>query len=197
MFHFMKPKPGLLSPLIRSDVQGLILAKLFMSADQDFTITELADYAFTSVPTAMREVDRLVDAGYVHDKPLGRTRLIRANQQHPLFEAIFQIVAHSYGPAALLPKALTGLFGLQRAFIFGSWAQRLAQQAGPTPAELEVLLVGNMNRIDASRALAPIESKIGRPLTLQFVNNVDFEHDSTEFVRTIKTLPMLELDLAD
>lgn len=193
----MKPKPGLLSPLIRSDVQGLILAKLFMNSDQDFTITDLAEYAFTSVPTAMREVDRLVDAAYVLDKPLGRTRLIKANQEHPLFESIFQLIAHSYGPATLLPRALAGLFGLQRAFIYGSWAQRLAQQPGPQPAELEVLLVGNMNRIDASRALAPIEQKIGRPLTLQFVNNVDFEHDSTEFVRTIKTQPMLELDLTD
>jgi hypothetical protein len=191
----MKPKPGLLSPLIRSDVQGLILAKLFMNADRDFTITDLAEYAFTSVPTAMREVDRLVEAAYVLDKPLGRTRLIRADQQHPLFEAIFQIVANSYGPATLLPRALNGLFGLQRAFIYGSWAQRLAQQPGPQPTELEVLLVGNMNRIDASRALVAVEEKIGLPLTLQFVNNVDFEHDSTEFVRTIKQQPLLELNL--
>ena len=192
----MKPKPGLLSPLIRSDVQGLILAKLFMSSGTEFTITDLAEYAFTSVPTAMREVDRLVDAGYVNDKALGRTRLISANVTHPLFAAIFQIVAHSYGPAALLPKALTGLFGLQQAFIYGAWAQRLAQIEGPPPTELQVLLVGNMNRIDASRALVSVEQKIGLPLTLQFVNYVDFEHDSTEFVRRIKQQPLLELELA-
>ncbi len=191
----MKPKPGLLSPLIRSDVQGLLLAKLFMNSDREFTITELAEYAFTSVPTAMREVDRLVEAAYVDAKSLGRTRLIRANRNHQLFDSIFQIVAHSYGPATLLPRALTGLFGLQRAFIYGSWAQRLAQQPGPTPTELEVLLVGNMNRIDASRALTSVEEKIGLPLTLQFVNNVDFEHDSTEFVRQIKQQPLLELEL--
>jgi hypothetical protein len=191
----VKPKPGLLSPLIRSDVQGLILAKLFMVSGTEFTITDLAEYAFTSVPTAMREVDRLVDAGYVNDKALGRTRLISSNVNHPLFTAIFQIVAHSYGPAALLPKALTGLFGLQQAFIYGAWAERLAQIEGPPPTELQVLLVGNMNRIDASRALVSVEQKIGLPLTLQFVNNVDFEHDSTEFVRQIKQQPLLELEL--
>jgi hypothetical protein len=52
-----------------------------------------------------------------------------------------------------------------------------------------------MNRIDASRALTSVEEKIGLPLTLQFVNNVDFEHDSTEFVRQIKQQPLLELEL--
>ncbi|MDE2387386.1 MAG: hypothetical protein KGL77_06785, partial [Actinomycetales bacterium] len=136
----MKPKPGLLSPLIRSDVQGLILARLFMAADTDFTITELAEYAFTSVPTAMREVDRLVEAEYATDRAFGRVRLIRANVDHPLFEAIFQVVAHSYGPAALLPRALEGLFGLQHAYIYGEWAERLAQKPGPTPRQLHLLL---------------------------------------------------------
>lgn len=195
IFHFMKPKPGLLSPLIRSDVQGLILARLFMSADTEFTITELADYAFTSVPTAMREVDRLVESEYVTDKAFGRVRLIRANSDHALFEAIFQIVAHSYGPAALLPRALSGLFGLQHAYVYGEWAERLAQKPGPTPRQLHLLLVGNMNRIDASRAVASVEGQLGRIVNLQFVSAEDWAAGTSEFIRSVRSNPILELQL--
>ena len=191
----MKPKPGLLSPLIRSDVQGLILARLFMAADSDFTITELAEQAFTSVPTAMREVDRLVEAEYATDRAFGRVRLIRANSEHPLFDAIFQIVAHSYGPAALLPRALSGLFGLQHAYVYGEWAERLAQKPGPTPRQLHVLLVGNMNRIDASRAVATVEGQLGRIVNLQFVSAEDWRAGTSEFIRSVRSNPILELQL--
>lgn len=191
----MKPKPGLLSPLIKSDVQGLLLARLFMNASEEFSVTELADYAFTSVPTAMREVDRLIEAEYVVERALGRVRLIRANQTHPLFEAIFQVVAFSYGPATLLPQALKGLFGLQQAFIFGDWANRLAQHPGPPPQQLSVLLVGNMNRIDASKSLARIDGKLGQFVNLQFVSADDWDRSSSEFIKTVKSSPLFELDL--
>ena len=110
----MKPKPGLLSPLIRSDVQGLILAKLFMSSGTEFTITDLAEYAFTSVPTAMREVDRLLDGQLVIQKQVGRARFIQANKKHLLFDSVSQIVAFSYGPAAVLPPLLLGLDGIEQ-----------------------------------------------------------------------------------
>lgn len=193
MFHFMKPKPALLSPLIRSDVQGLILSRLFMSLEQQFTITELAEFAFTSVPTAMREVDRLVEADFVTDKALGRVRLIAANQNHPLFDAIFRLVAHSYGPAAVLPSALSGLFGLQRAFVHGDWAARLAQQPGPNPTDIDLLLVGNMNRIAATQALAKAEKVIGKVINLQFASNFDWDQGQTEFIRTVQANPLLEL----
>lgn len=191
----MKPKPALLSPLIRSDVQGLILARLFMSATKDFSITELADYAFTSVPTAMREVDRLIEAEFVTETAMGRLRLIRANQEHPLFDAIFQLIAHSYGPATLLPAALESLFGLQQAFIAGEWAARLAQQPGPVPADIELVLVGNMNRIDASRALAKAEKVIGKTINVQFASNFDWERAESDIIKNLKLRPLLQLNL--
>jgi hypothetical protein len=189
----MKPKPGLLSPLIRSDVQGLILARLFLNSGTDFTITELADFAYTSVPTSMREVDRLVDAEYVIARELGRVRLIRANENHVLFNSIFQVVAHSYGPAAILPAALRDLFGLQQAFVHGEWAARLAQIPGPIPAEIDLILIGNMNRIDASRALSKAEKVIGKTINVQFASNFDWDREATEFIRAMRAKPLLQL----
>jgi len=191
----MKPKPALLSPLIRSDVQGLILARLFLNAGVEYSITELSEFAITSVPTAMREVDRLVEAEFVTDKTIGRVRLIRANQQHPLFGAVFQLVAHSYGPATVLPEALSSLFGLQQALIHGQWAARLAQIPGQIPVNIDLLLVGNMNRIDAAKALAPAEKVIGKHFNLQFASEWDWQRATTEFIAGVKANPLYEVAL--
>jgi hypothetical protein len=191
----MKPKPALLSPLVRSDVQGLILARLFMNPTDEYSITELADFSITSVPTAMREIDRLAEADYVITRALGRVRLIRANQAHPLFGSIFQIIAHSYGPATVLPQVLNSLFGLQRALIHGEWAARLAQVPGEIPETIDLLLIGNMNRIDAAKALQPAEVAIGKRFNLQFATDWDWQRGATEFIETVKASSYYEVTL--
>ena len=70
----MKVAAAKLSPLLKSDAQGLILAEIFMNPDEFFSISQLAEFAGTSLPTAMREVDRLLDGQLVIQKSAGRAR---------------------------------------------------------------------------------------------------------------------------
>lgn len=191
----MKFAPAQLLPLIRSDAQGLMLAQLFMHETGGFGISELADFAQVSVPTAMREVDRLLNAGLVNQKTYGRTRVIQANTSHELFAPVKKIVSYSYGPAAVLPAALKGIDGLDRAYIYGSWAARLAHLVGPEPKDVDVLLVGYMNRIEASRASAHAERLLDREINVQFVSNSEWEKAETAFIKTVKSRPLVEIPL--
>lgn len=191
----MKVSPAKLSPLLKSDAQGLILAELFMNPEELYSITHLADFAGVSVPTAMREVDRLLEAQVVIQKTVGRARLIQTNRKHLLFESIQQIVSHSYGPAAVLPSVLVGLDSIDHAFLFGAWAQRLSKQTGPTPTVVDLLLVGQVSRIEASRAAAKAEDVLGREINVQFASAIEWERAESDFVREIKARPLVELNL--
>jgi hypothetical protein len=191
----MKVSPAQLFPIIKSDTQGMILAKLFMMADEGFGISELAAFAGVSIPTAMREVDRLLDAHLVTQKNFGRTRVIQANSLHELFPAIKKIVSYTYGPAAVLPIALAGIDGLEKAYIYGSWAARLKRQRGPEPKDVDVLLVGYMNRIEASRAASNAERQLDREVNVQFVSNFEWEKGESGFIKTVKSRPLVEIPL--
>lgn len=191
----MKYAPAQLLPLVRSDAQGLMLAQLFMHEDKGFGISELANFASASVPTAMREVDRLLNAGLVTQKTYGRTRVIQANKTHELFLPVKKIVSYSYGPAAVLPDALAGVDGLEKAFIYGSWAARLSHLVGPEPKDVDVLLVGYMNRIEASRAAALAERLLDREVNVQFVSNSEWERAESAFIKTVKSRPLVEIPL--
>jgi len=191
----MKPLPPALSPLLRSDAQGMILAQLFMNPDDGFSISDLARFARTSVPTAMREVDRLLDSRLATAKTFGRSKLIRVNQKHELFDAIKQIVAHSYGPAAVLPAALYGIDGLESAYLFGPWAARLKREVTTEPSEVDLLLVGYVNRIEASRAAARVEGYLGKAVNVQFSSASEWENPTNDLTREIRSKPMVELDL--
>lgn len=191
----MKVAAAKLSPLLKSDAQGLILAELFMNPAEFFTITHLAEFAGVSLPTAMREVDRLLDGQLVIQKAVGRARLIQANRQHLLFDSVSQIIAFSYGPAAVLPPLLVGLDGIDHAFLFGVWAARLSRQTAAAPKEVDLLLIGNVSRIEASRAAAKAEDLLGREVNVQFASALAWQREDTEFVQDIKSKPLVELTL--
>ena len=191
----MKQEKPALSPLLRSDTQGLILAQLFMNPDEGFSISDLARFARTSVPTAMREVDRLLDDRIVTAKTFGRAKLIQVNRTHLLFDSIKQIIAYSYGPAAVLPAALYGVDGIEHAYLSGAWASRLKREVGPDPHEVDLLLVGYVNRIEASRAAARIENYLGRSVNVQFVTESDWAKEEADFVKQVKARPLVEIDL--
>jgi hypothetical protein len=191
----MKVGSAKLSPLLRSDVQGLILAELFMNPDELFSISHLADFAGTSLPTAMREVDRLLDGQLVVQKTVGRARFIQANKLHLLFDSVSQLVAFSYGPAAVLPPLLIGLDGIDQAFLFGVWAARLSRQTAATPKEVDLLLIGNVSRIEASRAAAKAEEILGREVNVQFATSLEWQRGESDFVQEVKANPLVELQL--
>jgi hypothetical protein len=191
----MKVSPAQLFPVLRSDAQGMILAKLFMRPDEGFGITQLAKFADVSVPTAMREVDRLMEAQLVTQKTFGRARVIQVNQLHPLFAAIKQIILFSYGPIAVLPAELTGVEGLEGAFLFGPWAAKISRNSGPEPQDVDVILVGYMNRIEAARAAARARDALERDINVQFVSSKEWAEASTEFVQTVKAQPLVQIPL--
>ena len=191
----MKQEKPALSPLLRSDTQGLILAQLFMNPDEGFSISDLARFARTSVPTAMREVDRLLDDRIVTAKTFGRAKLVQVNRTHLLFDSIKQIIAYSYGPAAVLPAALYGEEGIEHAYLVGAGASRLKREVGPDPHEVDLLLVGYVNRIEASRAAARIENYLGRSVNVQFVTESDWAKEEADFVKQVKARPLVEIDL--
>lgn len=191
----MKPERPALSPLLRSDAQGMILAQLFMNPEDGFSISDLARFARTSVPTAMREVDRLLDARVLTARSIGRAKLVKVNRMHELYEPIKAIVSNSYGPAAVLPAALYGLDGLEEAYLFGPWAARLKREIEVESGEVDLLLVGYVNRIEASRAAARVEGYLGKAVNVRFVTSAEWANPNYELTREIKSKPMARLQL--
>ena len=191
----MKPEKAALSPILRSDTQGMILAQLFMNPGDDFSISELARQSSTSAPTAMREVERLLESQLVTQRTIGRARLIQVNTKHELHDAIRKIVAFSYGPAAVLPAALYGIEGLEQAFLYGNYAAFLKREQASDSPEIDLLLVGYVNRIEASNAAKRVEGYLDRSVNVKFVGSQEWETNSSDFVAEVKSRSVVGLKL--
>ena len=193
----MKTFAPSLSPLLRSDAQGLLLAQLFLDASKQHSVSALASVAGVSVSSAMREVDRLVEAGFVVEKRIGRTRLISANAGHQIFGAVRELVLYAYGPVAVLTPLVNQISGVKRAFIYGSWAARISGQTGNDPGDIDVLLVGEVTSRVRSELGAAAAEVMGREVNVHNLSEKDWLAQESGFIKTVKARPMIELQLGD
>ncbi|HZI97950.1 MAG TPA: hypothetical protein VFD41_10560, partial [Actinomycetales bacterium] len=67
--------PALL-PLLRSGVQGRLLALLYLHPDREYSLTDAARLIGTSVKTVQKEASRLVEADFLRDRRQGNVRLL-------------------------------------------------------------------------------------------------------------------------
>lgn len=191
---FMKTKPSALAPFLRSDVQGALLGELYADPSREHTISTLATAVGTSPTTAMREVDRLVEAGYLNDRHIGRSRMVCVNTEHPLYQPISQIVRHSYGALPVLSNLLSGIQGIREALVYGSWAARSVGIPGRDPHDVDVLVVGSIRPRAAARIAAEATDRLGKEVNIH-VASIGEWHDRRGFLADVAEKPMVRIDL--
>jgi DNA-binding transcriptional ArsR family regulator len=191
----MKPRVPLLSPLLRSDTQGVMLAQLYLFPERERTASELARDAGVSLPTVLRELDRLTTAGFLRERTSGRNRYLRANTDHPLFRPVVQILQYSYGPIALLPELLSGIERVDQAFVYGSWAARFTGEEGADPNDIDVLVVGNPDRGALFDVAQRATALLHREVNIRGVSAAQWEASDDLFLRTLRDRPLVPIPL--
>lgn len=190
--------PALL-PLLRSRVQGDLLAQLYLHPDREYSLTEIAHAIGASVKAVHVEASRLVSAGLVHDSRRGNVRLLRAALDTPLARPLTDLLAVTYGPLPVLTDLLSGVRGVQRAFIYGSWAARYQGEPGPVPADVDVLVVGTADRDELHDLAEVAERQLARPVSIHCVSTESWSNPdpSDTFMASVHQRPHVELKLSD
>jgi len=93
----MRSEAPALMPIFRSGHQAALLAWLLLHPEHDYTLTELARRLDVPLTTLQREAQRLVGAGILHDRTLGRARLLRANLSNRAAVPLTQILEVTFG----------------------------------------------------------------------------------------------------
>lgn len=133
---------------------------LLLHPDQEYGVSDLADRLGVPLSTLHREVVRLDEAGLIASRALGRNRLIRANPTHPAAPALTQLLEITFGPRVVIAEEFA-VPGAKQVLIFGSWAARYAGQVGPPPNDIDVLVVGKVDRADVYEAADRAQARLG------------------------------------
>lgn len=131
----------LLLPVLRSRGQAEMLCAILSNPKREWTLAELAKVSRQSLPTVQREVQRAEMAELVKSRRVGRSRLVSGGMS-PLQHHLGQLLMMSFGPRQVIAKEFGSLPGVEKLFIFGSWAARFEGDRGFPPNDIDVLIIG-------------------------------------------------------
>ncbi|WGT48479.1 winged helix-turn-helix domain-containing protein [Tessaracoccus lacteus] len=186
----MRTGAPLLAPVFRSDGQARLLAALLLPGGEELSITDLAERAHLAYPTAHREVARLIDAGVLAERQVGRTRLIRGNEDSPLVAPLREILLVATGPVVLLAEELAVIPGVDRAFLYGSFAARVSGVPGAVPADIDLMVIGSPDPVAVYDAAGRVESVVGRPVNPTILTAQEWAEESG-FLTRVRQSPMV------
>ena len=191
---YMKTPAPTLSPILRSNAQGDLLAVLFLNPDDEFSLSDLVRRVGALPATVHREIQRLVDSDILTDRMVGRSRLVRVNAQHSLHAPLRELLLLTYGPKVHLEAMVADLPGVEEAYIYGSWAARYGGESGPTPRDVDVLVVGSTARHALNSMAREAELALHREVNVTRVSPEEWQQAQTPFVATLKSRPLVAIE---
>ncbi|MHB1474246.1 MAG: ArsR family transcriptional regulator [Dermatophilaceae bacterium] len=183
--------PPLLA-VFRSQLQGELLARVLLSPGQ-LSMSDLARVLDAPVSTVAREVLRLVGAGLLTTRRVGRARLVAGNDDNPATGPLRELVMIAFGPKQVITEEFSDLPGVHELFIFGSWAARYHGEAGPPPGDVDVLVVGHPDRDAVYDAANRSQERLGREVNPVVVKPQQWQEAVEPFLQEVQRRPTLVL----
>jgi len=157
----MRSEAPALMPIFRSRHQADLLAWLLLHPTQEYTMTDLARRLQVPLNTLHREAQRLVEAGLLNSRTVGRARLLSANPDNRATGPLTQLLEITFGPRTVVEEEFAEVAGAEQVIIFGSWAERYHGATGQPPHDLDVLVVGHVDRGDVYDAADRAQARLG------------------------------------
>ena len=137
-----------------------VLTHTFVDPAREVHLRELVRLTGLAPRSVHQEVERLVAAGMLADRRSGNRRYLHAEERHPLFRPVREIVLKTTGLADVLRQSL-GTAGVELAVVFGS----IAGDRPSAGSDVDLLIVGSIGLREAVRRLGTAQETLGREVS--------------------------------
>lgn len=129
----------MLDSIVTSKTRIQILLRFFLDGERTAYLRELSSELGDSTNSVRIELNRLEKARIIDCFTSGRTKMYRANKQHPLFPDLQSIVKKTLGIDKVIEEIIDRLGDVKYAFITGDYAR------GIDGGIIDLVVVGNVN----------------------------------------------------
>jgi hypothetical protein len=161
----------MLDSLITSKTRLKLLLKFFMNSNKRSYLRSLADEFNESTNAVRVSLNRLSEAGILNIYPEGNTVMYQANQHHPLFSDISNIVKKYIGIDKIIDHVLDKWGNLKLAVVTGDYAK------GKDTGIIDLVLVGDIDKLYMIRLVEKAEKIICRKVRYIILNESEYEQN--------------------
>jgi hypothetical protein len=161
--------------------------------DREWTIDELAERTGEPYQTVATEARRLEKSELLIARAVGRTKLLRGNRDSPYLRPLAQLATMAFGPPVVIGEEFDEVDGIDAIYIYGSWAARYLGEHGPSPQDIDVLLLGKPDRDDVFDAARRAGRRLGREVNVTQRTSRQWETATDGFAQQVRSSPMVEV----
>jgi len=160
----------MLNSLITSETRINLLKKFFLNSNTRAYLRGL-EAEFGESSNAIRiELNRFEDAGLLNSIREGNKKIFQANESHPLYKDIHNIILKETGIDRVIEKVIHRLGNLDCVYLTGDFAKGMDSQV------VELILVGKeIDREYLARKVVQAENMVGRKVSYIVLEPVEAE----------------------
>lgn len=189
----MRSKAPALMPIFRSQHMAEIAAAVLLHPEREYSATDLARFLDLPVSTVHREVERLLSAGIFQARHAGRTKLLRVNGGNRATRSLTELLTVTLGPHVVIGEEFAAVPRAEIVLIFGSWAKRYHGQAGAAPNDVDVLIVGDVDRADVYDAADNASRRLDMPVNPTVSSRTRWDSVSDPLIQEVRASPVVVL----
>jgi predicted nucleotidyltransferase len=174
-----------------SEVRRRILQLFFLQPGKRAHVRQVARELGSVASAVGRELRTLEEAGVLRSETVGRARVYRLDEASAIARDAAALYGRTEGIEAMLRQALGRVPGIERAWLFGSHADRTEK----TDSDLDVLIVGTPGQAALSEALMPLEDRLGRAIHTTSLSVGEFRRrrERPGFISEVLSRPRIDL----
>ncbi len=146
--------------LRKSKARPALLALFFTNPSQEYFPRQLERMTGILVGNLQRELIRMEGAGLLSARRLGKLKLYKLNDKHPLYPELKGLVAKTVGLEDVIRSRLSGVDGIAAAGLYGSFA-RGQERPG---SDIDLLVIGDVDEKRLIHAVKDMEKQLQREL---------------------------------
>lgn len=180
---------GMLEHILTSRARAEIFRLLFGLVDAELHGREIERRSGLAIGTIRHEFQNLEQLDLVTTRRDGNRLYYRANNEHPLYREIHNLVLKTSGLVEVIQNALSN-DGVQVAFVFGSVAQAKEKAA----SDVDLMVIGKLGLRELTRRLSGVSEAIGREINPYALSVEDFKRrrqNGEHFITRVLETPRL------
>ena len=150
---------NLLAEILSSNTRAEFFRLLFGTRKREYYLREIERLSAMTIGAIQQEAAKLEKLGLIEKRRDGNRLYYKANNSHPLYHVIKQMVYRTNGLIAVISRSLN-TDNIEYAFIFGSFALNTEKPE----SDVDLFIVGNIGLREVSKLLKDTSKTIDREI---------------------------------